>query len=258
MPIIIACPSCGGKLRVADALRGQKVRCPTCNHTFDSPPEFGPPDAPPRPLQDLPLELTLDEPSSPPSILQTDTPGLVGAVELQPSTDHPPDSPVPASSPEPKRRPRLRDERLEWDVPDLRRMGPRRDAEPDRGSTVLALGIISLAGLMVWCIPFLGMIMVPICASLGLAAWIMGQIDLRKMKRGQMDDNGRGMTQAGWICGILGTVLNCLLMLGCGLIIGGIWYSEMSRPPNTRPVPITRPPQPIQPGQPKVPPAKKW
>jgi hypothetical protein len=133
------------------------------------------------------------------------------------------------------------------DTPDVRRFGPRRDAEPERGSTVLALGIISLAGIMVMCVPLIGVILVPICAILGVVAWVMGQIDLRKMKRGQMDDAGRGMTQAGWICGIIGTILNSLLMLGCGVLVGSIWYTEMNRSPNTRPIPATRPVRPMPP-----------
>jgi predicted Zn finger-like uncharacterized protein len=251
MPIIIACPSCGGKLRVADALRGHKVRCPTCSHIFGSPPESGPPDPPPPALQDLPLELTIDDLTSPPPASSIDTPGLLGAIELKPSVEDPPASLKPAIPPQAQRKPpRLRDDRIDVDIPDIRRMGLRRDAEPDRGSTVLALGIISLAVIFFWCAA-------PVGAILGLAAWIMGQTDLRKMKRGQMDENGRGMTQAGWICGILGTFLNGLVMLGCGLLFFGIWYSEKSRPPNTSPVPVIRPAQPIRPGQPKVPPMKK-
>lgn len=182
MPVIVACPSCGGQLRVADALRGQKVRCPACNHIFDSeaPTHLAPPD---RPLD------------------------------------------------------------LDIDVPDIRRRAPRRDAEPDRGAIVLSLGIISLATVMVWCVAPLG-------AILGLVAWIMGQTDLRKMKSGQMDDQGRGMTQAGWICGILGLVLNGLMTLGCGVLVGCIWYSEMNRPPNTRPIPMMQPPPPPKGGFP--------
>jgi hypothetical protein len=148
------------------------------------------------------------------------------------------------------------------DTPDVRRFGPRRDAEPDRGSTVLALGIISLAGIMVMCVPLIGVILVPICAILGVVAWVMGQIDLGKMKRGQMDDAGRGMTQAGWICGIIGTFLNSLLMLGCGVLVGSIWYTEMNRPPNTRPIPATRPIRPMPPKgvnpPPNNPPGKRF
>jgi len=219
---IMVCPSCGGKLRITEELRGQRVRCPRCNHIFDSPAE---PE--PRAPQDLPLDLTLGEPSSPPAVPPSVAPGLLGAVEATPSSEQPP-------SEAPPRAPRLRNERLDLDTPNLRRLGRRRDAEPDRGAVVLALGIISLALIAVSC--------APIGAILGLVAWMMGQTDLRKMKSGQMDDENRGMTQAGWICGILGTVLNSLVMLACGLFIGAVWFSETSRPPNTQPIPATRPP----------------
>jgi hypothetical protein len=117
-------------------------------------------------------------------------------------------------------------------------LGRRRDAEPDRGAVVLSLGIVSLALILIWCAT-------PVGAILGLVAWIMGQTDLRKMKRGQMDDQNRGMTQAGWICGILGALLNGLVMLSCGLFLSAIWYNEVSRPPNTQPIPATRPIRPL-------------
>lgn len=228
MPLIIACPSCGGKLRITEALYGQKVRCPTCNHTFDGPGEPPPQDAPRAP-QDLPLDLSLDEPSSP---SQFAPPGsLVGAVEVQSSGDNPPAS-AKEEAPAAPRRPHRAEKRLDFDVRDLRRLGPRRDAEPDRGTVVLVLGIISLACLTVC---------VPIGAILGLSAWIMGQTDLRKMKSGRMDTAGRGTTQAGWICGILGTLLNGLIMLSCCGFIGVMWYNDVNRPPLTRPVPVTRP-----------------
>lgn len=231
MPIIVACPSCGGKLRIADALLGQRVRCPACNHIFhgDTAPAPPPPAAP----LDLPLDLSLDDPAPPPR----DKGGLSGAVEIKPPLDDEPDAsprtPTPPPAATPPRPPPSRDERRhDWEVPDLRRRGPRRDAEPDRGAVVLTFGIISLAGTVIYCVA-------PLWAILGLVAWIMGQTDLRKMKRGQMDDRRRGMTQAGWICGILGVVFNGLITLTCGGIIGGIWYTEMSRPPNTLPIPVT-------------------
>lgn len=247
MPAIVACPSCGGKLRVADELRGQRVRCPACRHIFESPAEPKTPDAMPRTPQDLPLDLSLGEPSPPPLTTLSDPGGLIGAIELKRSSDEPSPSSEPAPHPEPPRRPRLADTRPDRDIADLRRLGPRRDAEPDRGSAVLSLGIISLVGVMVWCIPFIGVFLVPICGILGLSAWIMGQIDLRKMKRGLMDDKNRGITQAGWICGILGTVLNGLITLGCGLLIGGLWYDSVSRLPNTKPIPVQRPAVPMAP-----------
>lgn len=225
-------------MRVTDALRGQKVRCPTCHHTFDSPAESEPAADLPHAPQDLPLDLTLGEPSSPPPV----TSRLIGAIELTPSSNEPSSPSQPSYPPEipSKPPPSLHRERFERDIPDLRRIGPRRDAEPDRGAVVLALGIISLALILVWCTA-------PVAAILGLAAWIMGQTDLRKMKSGRMDDQNRGMTQAGWICGIIGTVLNGLIILSCGLLIGSMWYSNETRLPNTKPIPAMRPHRPPPP-----------
>jgi predicted Zn finger-like uncharacterized protein len=252
MPVIVACPSCGGKLRIADGLRGQRVRCPACNHTFDDNAKPSPPSQPSSlDPQDLPLQMAIDAPSAP-RPAASGPPGLVGAVELPGPVS---DVPVPPSEPPPAEPPRRRpsrpwaDEPDDWEVPDLRRRVPRRDCIPDRGGVVLAIGIVSLAVLMlVWCAP-LGLI-------LGLTSWIMGQSDLRKMKRGEMDLRGRGATQAGWICGIIATILNGLLMLGCGGLIGFVWYEEMRRAPNTRPIPVQNqkpafppPPAPQPPGK---------
>jgi len=246
MPIIVACPKCRGKLRVSDELRGQMVRCPACNHTFDTAPPTAGSGLDPH---DLPLRLSIDEPSSePPPAPASGAPGLVGAVELNSPEDEQPAPAPPRPEPPRRRTPRLSEN---WDLEDLRRRGPRRDAEPDRGAAVLSLGIISIAIVMLWCAA-------PIGAILGLIAWIMGQADLRKMKRGVMDNNGEGMTRAGWICGIIGTLLNSLLTLGCLGFFGAIWYQENNRPLNTRPIPVTRPAKPFQPGQPNNPPGRRF
>jgi predicted Zn finger-like uncharacterized protein len=215
MPILVGCPSCGGKLRVADELIGQRVRCPSCNQIFDSSAEpLPPPSKAPSPRAGvIDLDLSLDEPTAPP--------------------------PPPESPPLEPRRPKpilLEESSRNWDVPDIRLRGPRRDAEPDRGTMVLVLGILSLVTILMYCLA-------PIGAILGIVAWVMGHKDLAKMKAGTMDDRGRGTTQAGWICGIIGTVLNLLLTLGCGVGIGVIWYQESTRPPYTAPMP---PPPPGQ------------
>jgi hypothetical protein len=106
----------------------------------------------------------------------------------------------------------------------------RRDVEPHRGGTVLALGIVSLL------IPFVGLVT-------GICAWVMGQGDLRKMTRGEMDVEGRGNTQAGWVCGIIGTVLQTLLVLSCG---GCIAFAiiDANRAARTTPSPQRNSPRP--------------
>lgn len=63
--------------------------------------------------------------------------------------------------------------------------------QPHRGAVVLTLGILGLL----------------LCAILGIIAWVMGNHDLRMMAAGQMDPSGRGLTQAGKICGMIATIL---------------------------------------------------
>ncbi|MBI1903903.1 MAG: DUF4190 domain-containing protein [Planctomycetia bacterium] len=71
--------------------------------------------------------------------------------------------------------------------------------QPHRGTMVLVLGILSIA------IGGCGWILGPI-------AWSMGNKDLKEMAAGRMDRSGEGATNAGRICGIIGTILGCLAL----------------------------------------------
>src|SRR5262249_14831392 len=160
--------------------------------------------------------------------------GLSGAVELEVAEEEqaaPKRTPPP---PPPPRRPdwgdrererdRDRDRGRDWDDrPSRRRYDEdedyprefrerRRDTEPHRGTMVLLLGIFSLVTILISCFP--------VGAILGLAAWICGHSDLKKIKANQMDPEGYGSTQAGWICGIIGTLINTLATLACVSWIG--------------------------------------
>lgn len=128
-----------------------------------------------------------------------------------------------------------------WEHPG--RFGVRRDWEPHRGTLVLVLGILSV-------------VLISLCAfigvPLGIAAWIMGHRDLRKMADNVMDPYGKGTTQAGWICGIIGTILCFLCSLGW-LGYFGFFAWMMSRPfavPPPRPAPPPPPRKFELPGQP--------
>jgi len=77
--------------------------------------------------------------------------------------------------------------------------GVQGQYEPHRGATVLTLGII---GVVCCCIL--------VC---GIIATVMGSRDLKKMNAGVMDPEGRGNTQAGFILGIIGTVIGSLVIL---------------------------------------------
>ena len=66
--------------------------------------------------------------------------------------------------------------------------------KPHRGVTVLVLGIIGIV----------------LCFICGIIAWVMGKNDLKEMDAGTMDPAGRGMTNAGKICGMIGVILACV------------------------------------------------
>lgn len=75
--------------------------------------------------------------------------------------------------------------------------------KPHRGTTILVLGILSLV----------------CCGLLGIPAWLMGNADLKEMAAGTMDPAGQGTTNAGKICGIIGTVLAIL-----GALVGIVYF----------------------------------
>ena len=77
---------------------------------------------------------------------------------------------------------------------------------PHRGPVILTLGIVSL-------------VFSTACGFiLGIIAWVMGNADLREMDAGRMDPSGRGLTQAGKICGMISVILGVI-----GLAIVLLW-----------------------------------
>jgi hypothetical protein len=129
-----------------------------------------------------------------------------GAPPARPESAYPPPAPRP-----PQREDRGRgygdyDDRD--DYRDDRRRRPRRDLAPHRGSTVLTLGILSLV--------ILGIIFGPI-------AWSMGHSDLQEMRAGRMDPEGEGTTNAGKICGMIGTILGIV-----GIVFCLIWVMALT------------------------------
>ena len=75
--------------------------------------------------------------------------------------------------------------------------------EPHRGTLVLVLGVLSLMA----------------CGLLGPVAWAMGSADLKKMRAGRMDDRGESETKAGYICGMIATI-----MMGIGVLMMAAWF----------------------------------
>ena len=94
------------------------------------------------------------------------------------------------------------------DYPRPRRRRPRPfdddDLRPHRGTSVLVIGIISLA--IFFSLP--GLVLAIVALSLGLS-------DLGAMNRGEMMPDGRGQTKAGVTCAIVALSLELLLLVSC-------------------------------------------
>ena len=79
--------------------------------------------------------------------------------------------------------------------------------KPHRGTVILVFGILGLV----------------VCQVFGIAAWVMGNNDLREMNAGYMDSSGRDLTNAGRICGMIATVLMILsLLTGIFVVVASI------------------------------------
>jgi hypothetical protein len=82
--------------------------------------------------------------------------------------------------------------------------------KPHRGSAVLVLGILGLV----------------VCVICGIIAWVMGNNDLREMAAGTMDASGRGLTQAGKICGMISVLL--MLVVPLFILLMLLFFGIMS------------------------------
>jgi hypothetical protein len=111
--------------------------------------------------------------------------------------------------------------------------------EPHRGVLILVFGICGFA----------------VCAVFGIAAWIMGNGDLKKIKAGTMDPAGLSNTRTGRLLGIISTIFSVvvfgLTVLGMVffLLVQTSSHHEAARPTPTQQapaevVPVTRPPAP--------------
>jgi hypothetical protein len=231
MPTIIDCPTCTRKLNVPEGLLGGPVRCPDCGGTFEA---GGGPSPPDRAAQTEARDEAVPRP-------QPGTPYSVTPAPPAPSAPAPDMRPCPYCAEKIEAaavRCRFCGEDLAaederpWEQR-YRRRGVRRDCEPHRGTLVLIFGILSLV------VPYIGV-------ALGIAAWVMGHRDLKKIEAGAMDPEGRGLTLAGKICGIVGTILQgmmTLIFVGEMVFIFGVWLPMSMK---AKPVPVPAPvPAPV-------------
>ena len=77
--------------------------------------------------------------------------------------------------------------------------------KPHRGSVILAFGILGLV----------------VCQLFGVAAWVMGNNDLKEMDRGYTDPTGRELTKTGRILGMVATglMITSLILVCCFVLV---------------------------------------
>jgi hypothetical protein len=75
--------------------------------------------------------------------------------------------------------------------------------EQSQATTILVFGILSIV----------------CCGLLGIAAWVMGNNELKAIDEGRRPPENRGTANAGRICGIVGVVLTAL---GLFLAVSGV------------------------------------
>ena len=93
-------------------------------------------------------------------------------------------------------------------------MPSAQQPRPHRGAMVLVLGILGLV----------------CCVICGIIAWVMGNNDLRDMDAGRMDPTGRGLTQAGKICGMISVILAIVgIVIWLLMMVIGIGTMPMAR-----------------------------
>lgn len=200
----VDCPSCGHLVRLPEGLAGLLVQCSRCGLTFMA--SAGRRSPPPAPLDD-------EEPpprrSAPPAddwrrpLRRTEPgPGTRPCARcgepLYPGSSRCPSCDTWAGEEEDEGRP-WRD----------RPVNPvRRDCEPHRGRLIVVLGTVSvICGALALCTAGVGSLPGLGC---GIPAWLLGNADLDKMRKGVMDPDGIGNTKNGRDLGIAGTVLSSI------------------------------------------------
>ena len=73
------------------------------------------------------------------------------------------------------------------------------DLQPHRGVLILVFGILGFV----------------LCPIFSIIAWVMGSTDLKEMDAGRMDPEGRGLTKAGQVLGMIEVALIAL-----GIVVG--------------------------------------
>jgi hypothetical protein len=87
----------------------------------------------------------------------------------------------------------------------LERRRRRHDYPPHNGQMIMILGIISFV--------FMPHILGPV-------SWVMGYMELKKVKRGEVDPEAESPARTGMICGMISTILHGVILVAVLVIVG--------------------------------------
>jgi len=223
MSIEISCPGCGRKLQIDAADQGKQIRCPVCQQISVVPASTDDEQAaggdmaaetaqpatiwhmrtPEGPIYGpvtwaqidawagegrIAADCELADSSSGPWRAATELiPELSGS---QPAIAH---EPAPPNYP--------------YDAAGAAET--RGYVAPHRGGLLVFLGLLGFA--------FIG-ICPPFSPILGLITWVMASRDLAEMRAGLMDKSGEQLTQAGWVLGLVLSLLWLIFLVGASLV----------------------------------------
>jgi len=183
------CQGCQKTLRVPDEFAGRKAKCPSCQTVLQVPAEV-------ETVEPLEVKPPLTPPAGSGSY-SASSPSSFGQAGI------PNASPFASSNP--------------YSSPGQYSYGqPSSRGKPHRGGLVLGLGIASLiCSLLILCSC---LFLIPAIATLS-PSLTLGLMDLRAMKEGRMDNQGRGMTLTGTILAAVSAGIIVLIVLLLVLVI---------------------------------------
>jgi hypothetical protein len=237
MPEFVACPACGCRVQMADAMLGRPVRCISCGHRFtaSSPSEPETRRVEPLPAVEAPDERPAQPRPAPPPLppgFDEPAPGGWHGQRAARGTPGQPDDDRRQRGPELPCCPAC-GRRVPWEAMRClhcgveletdpgyarlrRRMPVRRDCEPHRGPLLAGMGNVTLsAGALTLCVAGLPLL---VAVPLGITTWVMASNDLAKMRTGEMEPEGRPQTESARTCAITGLILSVFFAAGWGLL----------------------------------------
>jgi hypothetical protein len=94
---------------------------------------------------------------------------------------------------------------------------------PNRGIGIMVVGIVSCFCFILCLLLFWPSLV--ICLVTGPIAWVMGSQDLKGIQNRSLSPEGKSFVLAGYICGIVSTILAVVTLVSCLLLVA--WFVSL-------------------------------